>query len=249
MSKAGWPGASSPRSGLDGAARTPQRVRAALGAGCGRDPQQQWRHARSFRGQREPAAGGQVDPPRIAPQFDHRRPDRGTAHHFAGRAQQGVGIGGQHQQHRVRVDPDFAQPGRIERPPSVSPIPSAARRWRRRSAAPALPQNQPRRRHRPLRRRKFHAIARAPARRRSARRSHHNRSPPPPHPPPHAAATGARSAAATRRSGAANWPYVLVMFQSVGRCARPAACAIARFIQDPADQNWNWMPDKDSNLD
>lgn len=80
----------------------------------GQNPQHQHGHARTFRGQHEPPAGGQVQPTHWAPAFDEQRPEPGAARRFRRGVEQGCFVRDQAQQHRSRIEAEFAQPGRVE---------------------------------------------------------------------------------------------------------------------------------------
>lgn len=77
--------------------------------------QQQRSDARGFRGQRDPAAGGQVEHARVAPQLDHRRADARATHDVDRRAQQRDRIGEQDQHDPPRVDADRGEAGGMDR--------------------------------------------------------------------------------------------------------------------------------------
>ncbi|RHW17448.1 hypothetical protein D1610_10840 [Sphingomonas gilva] len=80
----------------------------------GGDAQHQHGDARGFGGDRQPPARGQIQPGLRAPQLDHRRAHIGAAHHVQPRAQHRLRIG-QHAQDQARgIEPDLAQPRRVQ---------------------------------------------------------------------------------------------------------------------------------------
>jgi len=93
----------------------PARPRRARRLG-GRDTQQQYRHARSFRRQGETAARRQVERARLAPGFDQHGAKRGAASRLGPGPQHTLAIARPHQQQARWIEAELVQPRRMEPP-------------------------------------------------------------------------------------------------------------------------------------
>jgi len=93
----------------------PARARRARCLG-GRDAQQQYRHARGFRREGEPAARRQVERARLAPRLDQHGAQRGTARRFSPGPKHPFAIARPDQEQARRIEPELVQPRRMESP-------------------------------------------------------------------------------------------------------------------------------------
>ncbi len=66
-------------------------------------------HAGGLRGQRQLAAGDEIELPRLAPDFQHDHSNRIAGERIGGGPQRGVHIGGTHAHHIARVEPELGQ--------------------------------------------------------------------------------------------------------------------------------------------
>lgn len=90
------------------------------GHGLHRDAQQQDGDTVRFRRQHQPSADGQVDSLRLAPEVDHDCADRPAVQRIIGGTQQRRGIMRRHEQTVARVQPDFTQAMRVDRPTAAA---------------------------------------------------------------------------------------------------------------------------------
>jgi hypothetical protein len=117
-----------------------------------RHPQQQAGDARRLRGQRQLAAGDEIELPRLAPDFQHDGAQRIAGERVGGGPQRGVDIGGAHRHQEARIETEFGQsahrqrarfnfgeilPYPNQRPPCRRPSRKARDKTRRRGAVPA----------------------------------------------------------------------------------------------------------------
>ena len=72
-----------------------------------RHPQHQAGHAGHLRGQRQLAAGDEIQLSRLAPDFQHHDAERIAGQRVGGGSQRGVDIGRAHAHHAARIEPEF----------------------------------------------------------------------------------------------------------------------------------------------
>jgi len=103
-------------------------------------------------GQRQLAAGDEIELTRFTPDFQHDAAKRIAGERIGGSPQRGVDVGGAHRHHKARVETEFGQPahrqrarfnfGKIlthpnQRPPCRHPPSKARNKTRRRGTLPA----------------------------------------------------------------------------------------------------------------
>ena len=118
----------------------------------GRHPQQQAGDPRGLRGQRQLAAGDEIELSRLAPDFQHHDAKRIAGQRVGGRPQRAVHVGRTHRHQEARIETEFGQSahrqrarfnfGEIlahpnQRPPGCQPSRQARDKTRRHSALPA----------------------------------------------------------------------------------------------------------------
>jgi hypothetical protein len=117
-----------------------------------RHPQHQPGDPRGLRGQRQLAAGDEIELTRLAPDFQHDAAERIAGERVGGGPQRGVDVGGAHRHHETRIETEFDKPahrqragfnfGKIlphpqQRPPCRHPPGKACDKTRRRGTLPA----------------------------------------------------------------------------------------------------------------
>ena len=117
-----------------------------------RHPQQQAGDARGLRGQRQLAAGDEIELARLAPDLEHDDAQRIAGQRIGGGPQRGVHVGGAHGHEEARIETEFGQsahrqrarfnfgeilPYPHQRPPCARPPRKACDKTRRRGALPA----------------------------------------------------------------------------------------------------------------
>jgi hypothetical protein len=122
------------------------------GLWLGRDPQHQAGHSRQLRGQRQPAAGDEIELPRLAPDFQHHDAKRIAGERVGCRPQRTVDVRRTHRHQSAGIQAQFGQAahrqragfdfGKIltdphQRPPGARPLRQACDKTRRRSTLPA----------------------------------------------------------------------------------------------------------------
>jgi hypothetical protein len=132
-------------------AHDPSRLRR-RGLRLGRHPQQQAGDAGGLRGQRQLAAGDEIELPRLPPDFQHHGANRIACQRVGGGPQRGVDIGRTHRHHKARIEPEFGPsahrqrarfnfgeilPHPDQRPPCPYPPGKPCDKPRGRSALPA----------------------------------------------------------------------------------------------------------------
>ena len=85
------------------------------GLWCCRQPQQQCGDAGRLRGQREFAAGDEIELTRLPPDFQHDGAKRIAGQRVGGGPQRGVGVGGAHRHQQPRIETQFAKPAQRQR--------------------------------------------------------------------------------------------------------------------------------------
>jgi len=122
------------------AARTIHRVSAVDGQRCRRHPQHQTGDAGGLGGQRQLAAGDEIELPRLAPHFQHHGAHRIAAERIGRRPQRAVDIGCAHAYQQTRIEPEFGQPAGRQRPRfnfgEILPDPDQRPAWRPAPSAP-----------------------------------------------------------------------------------------------------------------
>ncbi len=132
-------------------AHDPSRLRRG-GLWLSRHPQQQAGDARRLRGQRQLAAGDEIELSRFAPDFQHDGAQRIAGERVGGGSQRGIHIGRAHRHQKARIETEFSQSahrqrtrfnfGEIltypnQRPPCRRPPRKARDKTRRRGTLPA----------------------------------------------------------------------------------------------------------------
>jgi len=117
-----------------------------------RHPQQQAGRARHLCGQRQLAAGDEIELPRLAPDFQHHRAQRIAGQRVGRRPQRAVDVGGAHRHQKARIETEFGEPADRQRarfkfdkilphphqrPPRGHPSREPCDKTRRRGALPA----------------------------------------------------------------------------------------------------------------
>jgi hypothetical protein len=75
-----------------------------------RDPQEKAGDAGGLRSQGQLAACHQIEPPRVAPDFQHHGAQRIAGERVRGRPQRALDIGGAHAHHQARIEAEFGEP-------------------------------------------------------------------------------------------------------------------------------------------
>jgi hypothetical protein len=132
-------------------AHDPSRLRC-RGLRLSRHPQQQAGDARGLCGQRQLAAGDEIELPGFTPDFQHDAAERIAGESIGGGPQRSVDVGCAHRHHKARIKTEFGQPahrqrarfnfGKIlthphQRPPCRHPPGKARDKTRRRGTLPA----------------------------------------------------------------------------------------------------------------
>jgi hypothetical protein len=82
---------------------------------CRRHPQHQTGDAGGLGGQRQLAAGDEIELTRLAPHFQHHGAHRIAGERIGSRPQRAVDIGRAHAYQQTRIDPEFGQPAGRQR--------------------------------------------------------------------------------------------------------------------------------------
>jgi len=80
-----------------------------------RDPQQQAGDAGRLRGQRQLAAGDEIELTRLPPDFQHHGPQRIAGQRIGRDAQRALGIPGTHRDETARIEAEFGKPAHRQR--------------------------------------------------------------------------------------------------------------------------------------